>query len=250
MLNDFMDTKILESVGLSNREAKAYLALLELGSSTVGNIIKKTDIPSSKIYEVLQRLMEKSLVSYVLIKHQKHFQAADPEFLLNELNNKKKMLEELLPALKEKQKFAKEKQSVEMYEGRQAIFKLLFNIVEESKKGDEYLSFTFGEEFADPEIMNFYRNLMLKRKDKGMKIRVLANKRIKSLLEKSHDKFHLETIHNRYTSFNFPQGIVIVKDKVIIMNWKNKPTAILIASSQIAEQFRTFFYELYNGAKP
>ena len=62
------EVSILEDLGLSKREAKAYLALLELGSTTVGEIIKKTDIPSSKIYEVLDRLMKKGLVSYVIIK--------------------------------------------------------------------------------------------------------------------------------------------------------------------------------------
>ena len=73
------EISILEDLGLSKREARDYLVLLELGSTTVGVIIKKTDITSSKIYEVLDRLMKKGLVSYVTMKHQKHFNASDHE---------------------------------------------------------------------------------------------------------------------------------------------------------------------------
>ena len=58
-----MDIKILEETGFSKREAKIYLKLLELGATTSGPLIDKTDVPSSKIYEVLNRLEEKGLVA-------------------------------------------------------------------------------------------------------------------------------------------------------------------------------------------
>ena len=56
----------LSNLGLSERESSVYLALLELGQTTTGPLSKKSSIPNSKIYEVLNSLEEKGLVSWVL----------------------------------------------------------------------------------------------------------------------------------------------------------------------------------------
>jgi len=56
----------LQGIGLTDGETKAYLAMLELGSSTVGPIAKKSGISYSKIYEVLQRLIDKGIVSFIV----------------------------------------------------------------------------------------------------------------------------------------------------------------------------------------
>jgi len=101
-----MDDKILESLqelGLSNRESICYTALLELGSSTVGIICNKTQIPSSKIYEILENLISKGLVTYVIIGKIKHYQATDPRVFLGFIDERKKSFEQILPQLLSKQ---------------------------------------------------------------------------------------------------------------------------------------------------
>ncbi|MAF34904.1 hypothetical protein CMO91_03595 [Candidatus Woesearchaeota archaeon] len=244
-----MDTTTLEQLGLSKREAKAYLALLELGTSTVGSIVKKTGIPSSKIYEVLDRLMEKSLVSYVTIKHTKHFQAAEPEQIIHYYDERKAQFLEILPGLKEKSKQAEDRQTVELYEGKQAVFNSIYNLVRQAKKGDEYLSFSFGEEHEDPDINRFYANLTWRRVEQGLKMRVLSNDPPRHILFR-YGKDIVRRIKVRFTKFVYPQGIVIVGNKLVVVNWKDKPTTIVITSHTITAQFRQFFYELYKQAKP
>ena len=61
-----MNTKILEAAGLTGNEIKVYLALLELGSVTAGEILKKIEIHRGAVYDTLDKLMEKGLVSYVI----------------------------------------------------------------------------------------------------------------------------------------------------------------------------------------
>jgi len=55
----------LKQIGLTDGEARAYFALLEIGPSTVGPIVARSNIAYSRIYEVLNRLIEKGLVSFV-----------------------------------------------------------------------------------------------------------------------------------------------------------------------------------------
>ena len=54
-----MDKINLEEIGLTEGENKVYLALLKLGSSTIGRIIKEAQVSNSKIYDILDRLNKK-----------------------------------------------------------------------------------------------------------------------------------------------------------------------------------------------
>lgn len=54
-----MALEVLEELGLTKSEIKVYLALLELGQSTTGPVVDKAEIASSKIYEILEKLVNK-----------------------------------------------------------------------------------------------------------------------------------------------------------------------------------------------
>ena len=83
-----MYEKSLEQVGLTSGESRVYLALMEIGSSTVGPIAKKSKVAYSKIYDVLERLVEKGLVSYTVKEKTKYFQAVEPARLFDYLEKK------------------------------------------------------------------------------------------------------------------------------------------------------------------
>ena len=54
--------KALKAIGLTEYEAKAYISLIQTGTSNAGNLSRLTEIPHSKIYEVLIRLEKKKLI--------------------------------------------------------------------------------------------------------------------------------------------------------------------------------------------
>ena len=58
-----MDHELFKELGFTEREVKVYLALSELGSSTVGPISKKTKLQPAKVYETIDKLKEVSLRS-------------------------------------------------------------------------------------------------------------------------------------------------------------------------------------------
>ncbi len=83
---------ILEDIGLTRNEIKVYLALLSLGSTTSGPLIKQTGLHTSKVYDSLERLSEKGIVSHYLEDNSKHFKAVDPVRLKDFLAEKKKKI--------------------------------------------------------------------------------------------------------------------------------------------------------------
>lgn len=236
-----MIEETLQELGLNRRESICYVALLELGSSKVGEILKKTEIPSSKIYEILDKLIKRGLVSYVIKNNVKHYQASDPKILVNYIEEKKKKIEEIVPVLISKQKLSK-KQNVEIFEGQKAIFSLLTNLIENAKSGEPYLVFSINEENKNEQANLFFRSITLRRKEKGLDVRVLKN--IKYYKKEKHTKLKI-----KYTDFILPQGITIFRNCVILLSWVEYPVAIKIESDIFADQLRAFFLDLWKIAK-
>ena len=82
-----MNTKILEDLGLTKGEVKVYLALIGLGETTSGPIVEQSGVSVSKVYQILNRLAKKGLSSHILKGKTKYFKAADPNRLLDYLQN-------------------------------------------------------------------------------------------------------------------------------------------------------------------
>ena len=236
-----MIQETLQELGLNRRESLCYTALLELGSSKIGAIVKKTEIPSSKIYEILNKLVNRGLVSYVKMGKIKHYQASDPKTLLNYIDEKKKKIEEILPQLILKQKFST-KQSVEMFEGQKAIFSLFTDLINDAKTREQYLIFSINEENKNDAANLFFKNLAVRRKEKNLDVRLLKN--IKHYKKEKHTKLKL-----KYTEFNLPQGITIFRNIVVILSWVESPIAIKIESETISDQLRDFFLDQWKVAK-
>jgi HTH-type transcriptional regulator, sugar sensing transcriptional regulator len=236
-----MIQETLQELGLNKRESICYIALLELGSSKIGAIVKKTGIPSSKIYEILDKLIKRGLASYVKIGKIKHYQSSDPKTLLNYIDEKKKNIEEILPKLLLKQKLST-KQSVEMFEGQKALFSLFINLIKDAKANEQYFIFSINEENKNDAANLFFKNLAVRRKEKKLDVKLLKN--IKHYKKEKHTKLKL-----KYTEFNLPQGITIFRDTVIILSWVESPIAIKIESETISNQLKEFFLGQWKIAK-
>src|SRR4030042_3315601 len=99
--------EILESLkkfGLSEKEAKVYLACLGLGASLASDISLKSSLPRTLIYDILERLIDLGLISYSVRDNKKYFTASDPKELVRIIKEKEKAIEEALPQLEKIQK--------------------------------------------------------------------------------------------------------------------------------------------------
>src|SRR3989344_161295 len=119
----------LKDWGLNDKEAKVYLATLQLGLSRVNDIAKKAGILRETTYFVLNSLIQKGLVGYVLKSGVKFFEAADPGKFISILKEKETKMKEILPNLEEIKKSIIEKPVVELYEGKEGLKTILDDII-------------------------------------------------------------------------------------------------------------------------
>lgn len=85
----------LSSCGLNEYESRAYSSLVFLGTAKASVISKDSNVPQSKIYDVLEQLMEKRMVE-MFDGRPKEFKAVEPEIALKKLlESRDKEIEEL-----------------------------------------------------------------------------------------------------------------------------------------------------------
>jgi sugar-specific transcriptional regulator TrmB len=90
----------LQSLGLNEYESKVYVTLSLLGPAKASEISKQSEVPRSKIYEVLESLIEKQMIE-VSQEKPKMFRAIAPEVAIKTMLNAK---EEEFSILKKKAK--------------------------------------------------------------------------------------------------------------------------------------------------
>jgi len=241
------DINILLEIGLTTWEAKAYLSLVELGSTTTGPLVKKSEVPQCKIYGVLESLQNKGLVSYIIKGKIKYYQAADPKKVLNIYQEKENKIKQLLKKLEVKK--SKNKQSVELFEGLKSIRLMLVDLISKAKKTEEWIGFGSGD--YSEQIRKFYNWWGPRRTMSGLNARLLIPKQDKTkvktwIRKKSLKKFEKIT---KYSNVPFPGDVFIYKDNIVILNWDEIPTAILIQSKNLADQYKSFFEAVWKLAK-
>ncbi len=247
-----MNTEILEQIGLSKNEIKIYFALLELEQSSATPIVKKSGVPNSKVYPTLEKLIKRGLVSYVIKNNVKYFQASDPKNLIDFLNDKEKLIlkqkkeiGKLIPQIEHNRKLAQDKQEATIYEGFGGIKAAFENILNTIPKNQEYYVFTLGEELGKSELKHFFRDYHKKRIHKKIKVKLIANEKIKTTFLKHHLYKDMKV---KFSKLKLPTGIFIYEDYVMTVVWLGDPTAFVIKSKNNAEKYKEFFLEMWKKA--
>jgi sugar-specific transcriptional regulator TrmB len=82
-MNEVAD--ILEQLGLSSFERKAYLFLLEIGTATAFEISSKAGVPLGRVYTVMKQLYTKGLIKTDRLSNPKLYLLNDPMMALRNL---------------------------------------------------------------------------------------------------------------------------------------------------------------------
>jgi len=128
--------QLLEQFGLSDKEIKVYLVLLELGSASVRKLADKSNINRGTVYDVLKDLKELGLVAYYHKSTKQFFTAEDPARLVDVLENRVQNLEKtkteisaIIPELKSLQAKAGNRPVVKYYEDYSGLKTILNDVL-------------------------------------------------------------------------------------------------------------------------
>jgi len=242
--------KILREFGLSKNEIKIYLFLLKIGETTTGLIISETGIANSRVYESLNALIEKGIVTYNVQKDGKHFQAVSPKKLLEIEEERKNKLKEIIPNLEGLQNKADSETKTAVYEGYQGFKTAFQKIINDCSKNRTIYVLGFSEQQNKTEPLRlFLSNMNLKSSVKKQKLKIILDKSVKTTLGKDREQEKFTEVKYMPEGYISPAAIDIFEDYVYIFLWEEKPFVFMIKNKMIAESFKQYFNFLWKIAK-
>ncbi len=165
-----------------------------------------------------------------------------------ELHKEKAEFINLLPELKSRQKGHEEKLESKVYAGFEGARTFYNGILEHLPKEEEYLAMTFPDRaLEDKSIILFFHKFHQNRAKKGIKAKIIANEK-DALTQQKMNYSDTKLYEFRTTKQTIPAGIAIVKDTVATFNWGENPKVFAITCRENAEQYRKFFYEVWNNS--
>ncbi|MBW2991379.1 hypothetical protein KY348_06795 [Candidatus Woesearchaeota archaeon] len=128
-----MKEETLLELGLTEKEVKVYIALLQLGSATVQEVSSKANTYRTYTYEILNSLQHKGFVTYVIKSGKKYFEAPHPRKIIELLKEKQEKAERILPELEGIYKTTLKKPSIEVFEKKEGLKTLMWYSLAERK---------------------------------------------------------------------------------------------------------------------
>jgi predicted transcriptional regulator len=130
----------LKKLNLTEKEARVYLALLELGPSTPYKIAKRSRLKRPTAYVIAEELVEKGLIVQMTGEKKKQYIARSPESYIEDVEERVSEAKKILPELLALQRKQSEKPNVLYYEGVEGM-KQAYDYRIKDFKGKEIVGF-------------------------------------------------------------------------------------------------------------
>jgi HTH-type transcriptional regulator, sugar sensing transcriptional regulator len=252
-----MDTKALQNIGFTDGEIRIYLALIKLGPSTTGPITDKSRVSSSKVYHILEKLLQKGIISYIIKEKTRYYQAEDPTKLKDYVNKKEKEIQEqkkeidkLVPQLQLQKSSGKAKSETQIYKGFRGIQTIIDKVYSKLKRGETFYDIGIPS-FQQEKYHNYWQEEDHPRRIKlGIKLKMLFNTNTSKKVLENRNSYKGCDARYMPVPVETPSWILVYKDTAVIILQSDEPLAIEIQNSQIAKSFKEYFDAFWKLSKP
>lgn len=232
-----MDKKQLSKLGLSEAESIIYHSVLKLGTATVRDVSKDCGIHRTNIYDILEKLKEKGLITFIKRGKTMNYRISDPNNLYEILREKKEFLNSIFPEIESLYKKSKEEVQVEVYKGKEGMKSAFRDMIKEKKP-----IYGFGVKGQLRDNLPIFA---------GQWIRDMKNKKIPyyGIYTKKDNPSYYTKIKYVSEKLSGPVATMIYGDKININIWEPDLIAIVIKSKLVAQMYKKHFDLLWKIAK-
>ena len=236
----------LKKIGLNQKQAEIYLAVLELGSATVSMISKKSGILRTSCYDVFEVLSRKGIISSLTKKKIKYFSVDDPRNLIDIEKQRLDSLENIIPQLRARYALAKDSPQTSLYQGAEGMKQVFEDLLKVKNK--EILSFGSIEDLS--KFMGEYHQDIIKRRI-GNKIvsRVILKDSPSARQRQQVGMKQLRRVKIIPKSFDVRGILVIFDNKIALFSFIKDYIAVVIDNKQISDILRTMFEYIWAVAE-
>jgi predicted transcriptional regulator len=232
-----MKQEALSAAGLTHNEAKVYLTLLKLGSGIVNDITKKCGVHRVNVYDCLDRLTEKGMVSSIIRNGRKLYQAVNPEVLREIIREKEFLVEHAMPQLQLDYKANPGKQEVYFFKGPDGVYTSYIMMLEQR----QVLYGIGGSGKTRTFLKHRHDKFVHELKKQKTKVKALYYEFArKTGAAKDYDVRYLP---DKYQN---PMMIDVCGSLVVILLATDEVSAIVIDNRILADSYRKYFELLWN----
>ncbi|MFH1451756.1 MAG: helix-turn-helix domain-containing protein [archaeon] len=246
-----MEIENLIKLGLSKTEAKIYLTLLKNQKSSAALLSEETGYYKANVYQALERLIGKGIISYIIRDKKRIYSIQRPESLIEYIEGKKADLEvqetlaiKLTKEVEKGKKTLEFKESAEVFQGIVGIKQIYSEIIREKL---DYL--VFGSPQISEEIIPdwYWQNLHQKQIEGKIKARMIFHKSLKHWEKLMPKEIVKLKFHDQ--KFEPLTETTIYGNKVALTVWTEKPTVTIINNKHVADSYRQVFEIMWKQAK-
>lgn len=237
--------KKLQSLGLTDKEARVYVAALFLGPSPVQKIAEQAGVNRATTYVILGQLADFGLVSQSNEGKKTVFIAEEPEALdklfdiqLRQIESRKQEFKKVLPELKKNQRINDSyAPSIRFYKGSSAILDLVPKSLKKARSGSTIYGFTNIDEIGRMFPLH-NRTYSAKRIKKNISSKMIYSSHPDSQL--NNNKSNLRQVIKIDTPIK--ADISLYEDRAVFINYNGQDSVgIIIDDQQIVGAMRQLF---------
>ncbi|MEK6852577.1 MAG: helix-turn-helix domain-containing protein [Nanoarchaeota archaeon] len=243
-----MDTDlrtILETLGLTKVEVSVFSTIIELNNSSIGRIIKQTQLHRGTVYNTMQRLIQKGLV-YTQIKEGQTIYYPNPQGFLSDLADEQQKTREkysLIKEIKSRMNLSREmrdEEQVRILRGVTAYKNFFLDLLNTNRENEEVYKFIGnGGNVSDFTGLQYYRFSQELKMKLGVKCKVILNE-----AHMGHPDFAFVAGNIKWVEpdYNFGNKYVWTYDnKVVIVTWKNPIHIEIIEGKDTYKWYNSIF---------
>lgn len=241
----------LLKIGLSDEEARVYLACLEIGGGPVSVIARKAGANRVSCYYTIDNLLRKKLLSQYNKNGVKCFAPEPPEQLLKITEEQMNLARSLMPELKSLVSTSAFKPKIRFYEGKDGVEKVFTESLTAKREILGYTNLKNVTEFF-PEFFRNYTHTKLK---KGIKTRYLSPTTVETVhvldrfLPAKYNENLLEILLVNRNQFLFENEVLIFGNSVGIVSLNtDELLGLIVESPTFARTMKAVFDLAWLGA--
>ena len=246
-----MDILVLKKLGLTDKDAKVYVKLIEHGPISVRALAQLSDLNRGTTYDILKSLQRKGLVSYFHHDTKQNFVAEDPLRLIKlikdreeELIEVKNKIDDIIPELKSLQAQGDNKPVTKYYEGKEGIRFILDDVLTTMKESDANEYYIYSAPGVREDIYAAYPDFIKKRIKYKLIVKTIS-------LSEGGDTYGLDErkwLPKSQISNKVETTYILIygnKCAFISRDSSHKPVGVIIENKMIYETQKIIFDQLW-----
>ncbi len=230
----------LKEYGLTENEAKIYLFLLEHIESPIYDIAKEIGVPRTTVYATVEMMKREGLVLSFKKNNVLYITPANPSQLMRRLEEKKGIIDTILPELKALVEVSDIKPVVKLYTGKEGLITVFEDILEtlEKKKIPELYAATDLDVLE--YLADYFPNFLTRRVALGVFTKMIIPDTARSQTQYYTGSYR----EARFLpgKFAFEVSMDIYGDKIAFFSIKGGNVySVIIESPTISKMFLQFF---------